>query len=134
MTKFAIVAQGEVVNTVEWDGNTETWQPPEGSAALELPEDSAVGIGHTYAAGKFSAPPAPPAPPPTAAEVLAQRDALLTFATLRIDPLQDAVDLDVETGDEVALLTEWKHYRVQLSRIEMQPGFPGAVEWPAAPQ
>lgn len=75
----------------------------------------------------------PPVPAPTADEVLAQRDALLAVAALRIAPLQDAVDLDVETGDEVAALTEWKQYRVDLNRIELQADFPDAIEWPVAP-
>lgn len=135
MKKYAIIEDGAVTNIVEWDGESATWQPPEGTYAQLVPEGVSVCIGWTYLAKEgFVAPAPPPVPLPTAAEVLARRDALLTFATLRIDPLQDAVDLGVETGDEVALLTEWKHYRVDLSRIEQQPGFPGDVEWPAAPQ
>jgi hypothetical protein len=79
------------------------------------------------------APPAPPPLPPTDAQVLAQRDALLAEATLRIAPLQDAVDLDEATVEEAALLRKWKKYRVDLSRIEQQAGFPAAVQWPAMP-
>lgn len=77
----------------------------------------------------FEAPP----PVPTEAEVLADRDGRLALATLRIAPLQDAVDLDDATAAEKALLKTWKQYRVALSRIEQQAGFPLAVEWPEAP-
>lgn len=78
---------------------------------------------------------APPAPvAPTAEAVLLRRDALLAQAALRIAPLDDAVDLGVETPEEVSALTAWKEYRVALSRIEQQDGFPADVEWPVAPQ
>lgn len=68
-----------------------------------------------------------------AAEVMAERDERLRLAATRIAPLQDAVDLGVATDAEVEQLRLWKVYRVQLSRIEQQAGFPLAVEWPAAP-
>lgn len=134
MSIFAVVARGEVVNTIVWDGDTENWQPPEGCTAVPIPEGVVVSIGYFYADDAFTAPPAPPAPPPTVTEVLAQRDALLAFATLRIAPLQDAVDLDDATAAEVAALKAWKQYRVKLSRIELQSGFPTAVAWPAVPE
>lgn len=132
--KYALVENGNVTNLILLGG---TWTPPQGAFVVPLPEGSAVAPGYTYDGTAFSAPPAlllPDPAPPTAAEVLAQRDARLAAATVRIAPLQDAVDLDIETGDEVARLTEWKQYRVDLSRIEQQAGFPGDVEWPAAPQ
>lgn len=75
-----------------------------------------------------------PQPAPTADQVRAQRDGALSFAALRIAPLQDAVDLDDATADDVAALKAWKQYRVAVSRIEQQPGFPGSVNWPEQPQ
>lgn len=54
---YAIVVKGAVTNIVLWDGNTETWQPPEGSAAVPIPDDVFVSIGFTYDGSKFSAPP-----------------------------------------------------------------------------
>lgn len=68
-----------------------------------------------------------------AAQVKQQRDAALREAATRIAPLQDAVDLGLATAEEAGLLNQWKAYRVQLSRIEQQFGFPLEVEWPAAP-
>ncbi len=68
-----------------------------------------------------------------AAQVKQQRDAALHEATTRIAPLQDAVDLGMATEAEAEQLRQWKVYRVQLSRIEQQAGFPASVDWPAAP-
>lgn len=66
-------------------------------------------------------------------EALAQRDSLLSMASKKIAPLQDAVDLDMATDEEVASLREWKKYRVLLNRIEQQTGFPDSIEWPVIP-
>jgi hypothetical protein len=57
-----------------------------------------------------------------------------------VNILQDAVDLEMATEEEVARLaaaktelTAWKRYRVLLSRIEAQAGFPTVIEWPEKP-
>jgi hypothetical protein len=67
------------------------------------------------------------------AKARADRDSLLAMATLRMDPLKDAVELDIATPAEVAALTSWRGYRVALSRIEQQAGFPLSIEWPPIP-
>lgn len=77
-------------------------------------------------------------PPPLTGEqikqqTLTQRDSLLAMASEKIAPLQDAVDLDMATDEEVASLKEWKKYRVQLNRVEQQSGFPNQIEWPEMP-
>lgn len=66
-------------------------------------------------------------------QALISRDGLLAIATLRIDPLQDAVDIDDATSSDVAMLKKWKQYRVALNRIEQQAEFPLNIEWPVAP-
>lgn len=66
-------------------------------------------------------------------EALAKRDSFLALAAERIAPLKDAVDLDMATAEEAALLEKWKKYRVLLNRIEQQMGFPDSIEWPAIP-
>lgn len=76
--------------------------------------------------------------PPLAQEVLAQRnaakrEALMREAANRIAPLQDAVDLGINTVEESAALTAWKQYRVLLNRLVGQEGYPLAVDWPAPP-
>lgn len=60
----------------------------------------------------------------------AQRRALADAA---IAPLQDAVELDEATESEAALLIDWKRYRVALSRLPDQEGYPSDIEWPAPP-
>lgn len=72
--------------------------------------------------------------PPTLESVLAQRVSLAAAAMVRRGPLQDAVDLEVATAAEKALLLKLKRYSVDLSRIEQQAGFPTVVDWPAVPE
>lgn len=64
---------------------------------------------------------------------VAKRDGLLAFAGLHIAPLQDAVDLDKATAEDVANLKLWKQYRLAVSRVSDQSGFPSTIEWPAKP-
>jgi hypothetical protein len=68
--------------------------------------------------------------------------ATATISTLQpaLDTLQDAVRLSLATAEETASLPlkqaeldAWCSYRVYLSRIDTQPGFPLSVEWPEAP-
>ncbi|MFJ2364466.1 tail fiber assembly protein [Pseudomonas sp. NPDC087697] len=66
-------------------------------------------------------------------QVLQARDQKLRDAATRIEPLQDAVDLDDASAGEVALLKKWKQYRVALNRIQEQTSFPENTEWPATP-
>jgi hypothetical protein len=68
--------------------------------------------------------------------------ATATISSLQteLDTLQDALRLNLATEAEVtalplkqAALDAWCAYRVYLSRIESQSGFPATVEWPTAP-
>lgn len=61
---------------------------------------------------------------------LSQRRAVADAA---IAPLQDAVELEEATEAEAALLKEWKRYRVALSRLPEQEGYPNDIDWPALP-
>ncbi len=54
---------------------------------------------------------------------------LLQESTLNINTLQDAVDLGMATEDEMALLIEWKKYRILVSRVE--PSEAPDIEWPS---
>lgn len=58
---------------------------------------------------------------------------LRAAADTAIAPLQDAVDLDEATASEVAMLKEWKRYRVALNRLPEQAGYPATIDWPARP-
>jgi hypothetical protein len=66
----------------------------------------------------------------TAMAEVAQRRAA---ADLAIAPLQDAVDLDDATPAEAEALIAWKRYRVSLNRLQDQPDYPTAIDWPALP-
>ena len=66
----------------------------------------------------------------TAMAEIAQRRAA---ADLAIAPLQDAVDLDDATPAEAEALIAWKRYRVSLNRLQDQPDYPTAIDWPALP-
>ncbi|WP_339457168.1 tail fiber assembly protein [Pseudomonas sp. EA_65y_Pfl1_P120] len=48
-------------------------------------------------------------------------------------PLQDAVDEGIAAESEVALLSAWKQYRIALSRVHEQEGYPLTVNWPDVP-
>lgn len=61
---------------------------------------------------------------------LARRRAAADYA---IAPLQYAVDLNDATDAEAAALKAWKKYVLDLSRVPGQAGYPGTIDWPAAP-
>ncbi len=54
-----------------------------------------------------------------------KKASLMQQASIQIAPLQDAVDLDMATDEEKQSLTDWKKYRVLLSRVDCsQPVWP----------
>jgi len=55
---YAIVQNGTVINTIEWDGLS-AWQPPSGTSVVQIPDGAYVGIGSTYSNGVFGEPPQP---------------------------------------------------------------------------
>lgn len=78
-----------------------------------------------------------PAPPPTAnpiEEAIARLAHLRAVADYAIVPLQDAVDVDEATPEEVVSLKAWKKYRVALSRVPEQANYPQNIDWPIAPE
>lgn len=60
-----------------------------------------------------------------------QKESLMDLASSTIAPLQDAVDLDIATEAEAALLLAWKKYRVLLNRIN--PYDAPDINWPDIP-
>lgn len=58
---------------------------------------------------------------------------LRSIADYAIKPLQDAVDIDESTPEGLAALTLWKKYRIALSKVEAQPGYPVSIDWPSLP-
>lgn len=62
-----------------------------------------------------------------------ERDRLLAYATLRINPLQYAADIDEASDDDVALLKLWKKYSSAVNKTETKPGWPDSPQWPEPP-
>ncbi|MDD2019049.1 tail fiber assembly protein [Pseudomonas putida] len=54
-------------------------------------------------------------------------------ADAAIAPLQDAVDLEDATTEEAEALKAWKRYRIVLSRLPEQAGYPHEIDWPEVP-
>ncbi|WP_232832558.1 tail fiber assembly protein [Photorhabdus sp. CRCIA-P01] len=71
----------------------------------------------------------------TKAELIIQaeirKEELLALASNNIAPLQDAVDLNEATLEEIEQLKAWKKYRMQANRID--PTIAPDIEWPAQP-
>ncbi|EPB4368031.1 tail fiber assembly protein [Citrobacter freundii] len=60
-----------------------------------------------------------------------QKESLLAMAASKIAPLQDAVDLDIATEAEAALLLSWKKYRVLVNRVDTNQT--AVINWPDRP-
>lgn len=75
--------------------------------------------------------------PPTDAELLpaakSQQQRLMHEAGLAVAPLQDALDLGLATAAQVEDLNAWKRYRIELSEVPQQAGWPRTMEWPVKP-
>lgn len=73
---------------------------------------------------------------PTKEQYIARADVmkagLMNEAGDKISPLQDAVDMDMATEEETALLTAWKKYRVLLNRIDTSKA--PDITWPGRPE
>ncbi|KAJ8740052.1 tail fiber assembly protein [Aeromonas veronii] len=59
---------------------------------------------------------------------------LITDATVRIAPLQDAKELGLATPEELTRLEALQRYRIALMRLPESEGWPTAVTWPELPQ
>jgi len=74
-------------------------------------------------------------PLPTQESVIFQttikKSNLISEAAIAMMPLQDAVDLGVATGDELAKLKLWKEYRVAINRLNINQA--PDIEWPKLP-
>ncbi|WP_454843237.1 tail fiber assembly protein [Rahnella aceris] len=66
------------------------------------------------------------------ADAVATLSGLMTKANLAIAPLQDAVDIEDATDDEIAKLKDWKKYRVALNRLNLS--LVPDIDWPQLPE
>jgi hypothetical protein len=60
-----------------------------------------------------------------------KRNLLMTAANEIITPLQDAVDIDDASDEEITLLKAWKTYRVALNRLDLS--IAPDITWPEIP-
>lgn len=93
-----------------------------------LPEQP--DVNYKYSDGVFSA---PGSETENAILVASSRlTAEMDEASRAIAPLQDAVDVGIATDAEITQLSEWKRYRVALSRIDIDE--PHEIKWPLKPK
>jgi len=93
-----------------------------------LPEQP--DVNYQYSDGVFTA----PVTDAENAELIASSRlaAKMDEANRTIVPLQDAVDISIATDAEIARLSEWKRYRVELSRIDTSKA--PDITWPVRPE
>lgn len=139
MGSYALIQDGNVINTIVWEGpDASPVDFGEGVTYAEIPdgEGNQPSIGWIYDGSLFTAPPL------TEDEIAAQnaqkvanntamKANLIAQATIAIAPLQDAVDLDEATDAETNSLKAWKQYRVAVNRIDANTA--DDITWPEQP-
>ena len=63
---------------------------------------------------------------------LSKKYQLISEATTQISYLQDAVDTNIATNEEVELLAQWKKYRALVNRIDIEQT--PNIDWPEQPR
>lgn len=66
------------------------------------------------------------------AEATATKAALIKGAAAKIEPLQDAVELDMATEEEKSRYDAWRKYRVLLTRVDTS--LAPDINWPDPPE
>ncbi|EAR2624612.1 tail fiber assembly protein [Salmonella enterica] len=66
------------------------------------------------------------------AEATATKTALIKGAAAKIEPLQDAVELDMATEEEKSRYDAWRKYRVLLTRVDTS--LAPDINWPDPPE
>lgn len=134
--RYAIIKDGNVVNTIIWDG-----KPYSGiDSSLQpilIEEDVVAGVGYSYKDGVFS-------PPPLSEEEkelqeqldieasAEMKNALMAYSSNKIGVLTDAADLGLSTPEEAQELVMWKKYRILLNRVDISSS--SSIQWPLSPE
>lgn len=134
MTAYARIEGGVVIETLDIGVDPNEIFPPE-IPWTPIPDEVPVTQGWLYDDETFSEPPpVEPDIPAMTAQAQMLIDARLAYSAARIGPLQDAVDMGIATPEEVEQLAAWKLYRIEVSRVPTQPGFPIDFQWPQMPE
>lgn len=56
MARYGLIKDGVVDNVVEWDGDTNKWQPPADIELVLMDEGEGFGVGDLYTNGVFERP------------------------------------------------------------------------------
>ncbi|MEL9177733.1 tail fiber assembly protein, partial [Escherichia coli] len=59
------------------------------------------------------------------------KSSLMNDVSIKISTLQDAVDMDIATDEEIEMLTKLKRYRVLLNRVDTSVD--ADISWPEMP-
>ncbi|CZX96140.1 MULTISPECIES: tail fiber assembly protein [Enterobacter] len=130
MSTYALIKDGQVMNTVLWDGEGDIF---EGYETVKI-DGLGVGIGWTYDGKKFTA---PPVPEPTHEELVRQaeveKQALISDANSYIDGNQwpSKLALGRLSDDDKALFNEWLDYLDALEAVDTSPA--PDITWPLPP-
>lgn len=112
------------------DKSNQVWAYDEDQIKAGCVKDGLVEITEEEA-DELTAP-----PPPTGEQLVEQAELkkkrLMAEATVMIDPLQDAVDFNMATDDEIKSLNSWKKYRIMINRVD--PSLAPDIEWPVKPE
>lgn len=130
MSTYALIKDGQVMNTVLWDGEGDIF---EGYETVKI-DGLGVGIGWTYDGKKFTA---PPVPEPTHEELVRQAEVekltLINDANSYIDGNQwpSKLALGRLSDDDKALFNEWLDYLDALEAVDTSPA--PDITWPLPP-
>lgn len=101
MARYALVRSGVIENVCEWDGNLDTWQPPEGVDAV-LDPDGLADVGGAYTGGTFGPTSQTPSPVPPSVTNRQLRLVLIQMG------LFDQADAFIRQQGRLAV-TEWDY-------------------------
>ncbi|EPP3962544.1 tail fiber assembly protein [Enterobacter kobei] len=130
MSTYALIKDGQVMNTVLWDGEGDIF---EGYETVKI-DGLGVGIGWTYDGKKFTA---PPVPEPTHEELVRQaevkKQALINDANSYIDGNQwpSKLALGRLSDDDKALFNKWLDYLDALKAVDTSTA--ADITWPEIP-
>ncbi|HHD7198034.1 TPA: tail fiber assembly protein [Enterobacter kobei] len=130
MSTYALIKDGQVMNTVLWDGEGDIF---EGYETVKI-DGLGVGIGWTYDGKKFTA---PPVPEPTHEELVQQaeiqKQALINDANNHIDSNQwpSKLALGRLSDADKQSFNEWLDYLDALGAVDTSTA--PNITWPVPP-